>query len=314
MSPNPARYEQRSGRSARCSPLCLCFSRSSSNYRAWKGQKWGSTPSRSGKQSNGTLGGDQLTCKLRQKHWKKRGESRRMQFQKKQSSCPSAQHHGTPLARHQLRVAGLSKDTGLGQVSTFLWNSPSASLAFSTSLLVSSRDESSPFHFLAFTAPSHLNRVGTPNPGVQGRCWEAETALLTSAGMQDLANWNPDKKQLSAAPWGQSLLWVLSCALRERAIAQPITQQQFPITAWAMIHQQLPFLGGIHSQFPGVCLTPFHLLQATRRAAAAAPWASSPASLTSTPSPGMPCSHPAPSKPNAATAALQVPRICIPVF
>lgn len=112
--------------------------------------------------------------------------------------------------------------------------------------------------------------MGTLSPGVQGRSWEGEPALLTSAGMQDLVTWNPDKNQLSPAPRGQSLLGVLLCALLEKAITQPIIQQQFPITAWAVTHQQPPFLRGIHGHFPGVGLTPFHLLQATGTAAAAA--------------------------------------------
>ena len=67
--------------------------------------------------------------------------------------------------------------------------------------------------------------MGTLSPGVQGRSWEGEPALLTSAGTQDLVTWNPDKKQLSPAPRGQSLLRVLLCALLEKAITQPIIQQ-----------------------------------------------------------------------------------------
>lgn len=156
---------------------------------------------------------------------------------------PSAQHRDAPLARHRLRPHAermrwrpqrqrpqrhhLSAGFCLSEDLSICTSMPGgergkAFIAIFNLLLVSYHDESSPSHSLAFTAPSQLSRAGTLS--VQGCKADAgkESPLLTSAGMQDLATWNPDRRHVfscparSEPPWGRCVHFS-----REPSLHQP---------------------------------------------------------------------------------------------
>lgn len=135
--------------------------------------------------------------------------------------------------------------------------------------LVSYHSKSYPFHLLTFTTASPFNSGYTESRGARQTLGRRGCCIYICRNSA-LATCNPDEKQLSAAPRGHSPLRVLMCEEKATSIAQTIIQQPFPITAWAVTHQSLPFLRGIQRQFPGVALTRFHLQEAAGAAAAAA--------------------------------------------
>lgn len=170
-----------------------------------------------------------------------------------QSRHPSAQHH-SPLLAGTISSPGLSTCTGLPK-DTSRRSSPSAhpcprmngarpSLAFSVSywfpiVMAAVPSISSLSQPLLTTKTGHTESRGARQP-LERRACSAD--ICREAGFGHLK-----PRQKKTAFRGQSPLQVLLCALLGRAITQPATQQQFPITAWALTHQQLPFPRGIHT-------------------------------------------------------------------
>lgn len=140
--------------------------------------------------------------------------------------------HETPLAEPRASLALSTAPTSqihhwsIPQSSSHLVPEDERGKAFNL-FLVSYHDRSCPFHILTFTTPSPFNSGHTKSRGARETLGRRACFIYIHRNSA-LTTWNPDKKQLSAAPRGQSLLRVLMCEEKPSPSLNLLSSNRFP--------------------------------------------------------------------------------------